>query len=53
MREHEISETNRGCKKSLKAVQRNELNIANTKMEFYDIYALLKDTLVVFQSSQN
>ena len=53
MKEREISVTKRGYKRFLKAAQRRELNTAKIMMEFYVIYELLKDTLVVFQSSQN
>ena len=53
MKEREISVTKRGYKRFLHAAQRKELNTAKIKMEFYFTYELFKDTLVVFQSSQN
>ena len=52
MKEHEISVTKRGYKRFLKAAQRKAFNTVKIKMEFYVIYELLKDTLVVFQSSR-
>ena len=53
MKEHEISVTKRGCKRSSKAAQRKELSTVKIKMEFYVTYELFKGILVGIQSNEN